>query len=97
MAVDRHEQLTVESAEQHAVTEVGRGNGLFFLHPRAVQCAAFRISNSLGIDIINPTGPYHAQASCLGAEQIRAVRHTVGKRVSFDDFPAPRRCAGLKQ
>lgn len=97
MAVDRHEQLAIERAEQHAVSEVGWGNGLFFLHPRAVQCAAFRISYPLGIDIINPTGPYHTQASCLGAEQIRAVRHAVGKRVSFDDFPAPRRCAGLEQ
>ena len=41
MAVDRHEQLAIERAEQHAVAEVRWGNRLFFLHPRAVQCAAF--------------------------------------------------------
>ena len=97
VAVDGHEQLAVERTEQHAMAEVGRGDGLFFLHPRAVQCAAFRIGYSLGINIVNPTGPYHAQPSGLRAEKVRTVGHFASHRITIDDFAAPGGVAGAEQ
>ena len=59
VAMHRHHPLAFQCLEQHTVTEVGRRDRLGFLNPRTIECTAFTIGDTLGIDIVNPTGPNH--------------------------------------
>src|SRR5687767_1830181 len=97
MAVNRHQQLTIECAEYHSMTKIERSDHIFFLHPWTVQRAASRISYTLYINIMNPTGPYHAEPPGSGMKQVGTIGYLVRFIIAiFIFFAAPWRIAGAK-
>ena len=56
----QHHPLTIQSTEQHSMSEVRRSDRFFLLYPGAIQSSAFGIGNALCIVLEYPACPYHA-------------------------------------
>jgi len=97
VAMNRHQQLPIESAEEHTMAEIRRSDWLFLLYPWAVESSAFRVGDSLCICIKHPTCPNHAQTACLSSKQIRPVGHSVWAHFTIQFLTTPRRCARSEQ
>ena len=79
------------------MTEVGRCDGFGFLEPRTIEGAALGVGNTLGVDVINPTCPYHAETPCGSAEEVGTVSDFVGAHLAVLHFTAPRRCGSTEE
>ena len=91
MTVDRHHPLTVETLEEHRVTEVRWCYRLGLLRPRAVQRAALGVGHALRIVAKDPRRPEHTKTTGASTEKPRAVSHLVPSDVAlFVAFPTPR-------
>lgn len=97
VAVDGHEPLAVKSAEEHAVTEVGGSDGFGLLKPRTIEGAALGIGDTLGVDVIHPACPYHAETTCASAEKVRTIGDFVGAHLAVLHFPALWGCGGTEE
>ena len=97
VAVDGHFPLSLEGAEEHAVAVVRRGDGLFLLHPGAVERAALRVGHALCVVLIDPAGPEHAQPSGRRAEEPGAVGHLVEGLHAVFPLAAPGAVAGAEE
>lgn len=91
VAVGGEEGATVESTENHAVAVVGRCYWLLFLNPWSVEGSAFRVCHALGVDIVDPACPKHAEPTAGSAEKEGAVGNAIGAFLAFDYFAAPGR------
>ena len=78
VAVYRHQPLAVEVLEEHAMTEVGWGDGLRLLNPWSVKGTALGVSYTLSIYIVYPTCPYHAEASGSSTEEPWTIGYAIG-------------------
>lgn len=97
VTMHRHQPLAIQGPEQHAVAEVGRGDGFFFLYPGAVEGAAFGVGYALGVVLVYPAGPYHAQTAGGGAEEPGAIGDAVGHYLAVYFLAAPRGVAGTEE
>ena len=77
MAVLHQHQTATPVVEKHPVTVVRRRDGLFLLHPRAVEGAAEAVGHALGVLLAHPTCPEAAKATRLSAEEPGAVGHGI--------------------
>ena len=73
VAMNRHEQLSVEIPEQHTVSVVVRSDWQRLLLPRSANFSRSGISHTLHVFLSVPTGPDHAESSCLSSEEERSV------------------------
>ena len=76
--MDGHEQLAVEVAKEHPVAIVVGRDGQWFVLPGAIEFARRGVGNALHIASAVPTCPYHAQTTCLCAEQEGTIGHRTG-------------------
>ena len=59
MAVDGHQQFSVEGMEEHSMAIVVGRNGEWLMLPRTVNLACGGIGYTLYVASAMPAGPYH--------------------------------------
>ncbi len=68
-----HHECSLKCTEQHPVSGILWVQGFLFVNPGPAKFTAGRIGYALGVALVPPTGPEHAQTACLGAKQERTI------------------------